>query len=151
MRLYPNVATAPCATTITRKVSQKGRFRLGNSAWMAKAPLTLLTMNQPKAPVKAFSPAGRTLPRKPNAPRLSTIIGTPNLGPQDETTAWVTEPRSVPTMMAVAASHRLRPKRVIARAPTEKVADSRLGESPTPNTYIAFTCAAFRTRKSPQT
>ena len=102
IRLCPNVATATWATTITRKVSQKGRFADGRRAWSAKAPLTLLTMNQPKAPVKALRPAGRMLPRKPKAARLSTIMGTPNFGPHEETTAWVSEPRRLPMMIAVA-------------------------------------------------
>jgi len=114
---------------MTRKVSQKGRFRDGNRACSAKAPLTLLTMNQPKAPVIVFRPAGRILPRKPKGPRLSTIIGTPNFGPQDERTACVSEPSRLPTTMAVAASHMLRPKSVIAMMPTKMVANSRFGES----------------------
>jgi len=88
MKLWPRVAIATCATTMMRKAIAKCRLTLISpaSAWRANAPLTLLTMNQPIVPVKAFRPAGRMLPRKPKAPRLSTIMGTPNLGPHDERT-----------------------------------------------------------------
>ena len=88
MKLWPRVAIATCATTMIRKAIEKCRLRLISppSAWRANAPLTLLTMNQPIVPVNAFRPAGRMLPRKPNAPRLSTIIGTPNFGPHEEST-----------------------------------------------------------------
>jgi len=88
MKLWPRVAIATCATTMMRKAIENGRLRLISppSAWRANAPLTLLTMNQPIVPVNAFRPAGRMLPRKPNAPRLSTIIGTPNFGPHEEST-----------------------------------------------------------------
>src|SRR5919204_6086160 len=131
IRLCPSVATATWATTITRNASQNGTVTFTSSAiaWSANAPLTLLTMNQPKAPVNALSPAGRMLPRNPNGPRLSTIIGTPNLGPQDDTTACVSEPTAVPTMIAVAASQMLRPKRLMAMTPTKTVANSRFGDS----------------------
>src|SRR5213076_1288819 len=81
---------------MTRKPSQNHDGPRLTSASSAKAPLTLLTMNQPMDPVKALRPAGRMLPRKPNAPRLSTIMGTPNLGPQDDRTQWVSDPSALP-------------------------------------------------------
>jgi hypothetical protein len=44
----------------------------------------------------------------------------------------------VPTMIAVAASHMLRPNRVIAMTPTNTVANSRLGESQVQKSWIGL-------------
>ena len=131
MKLWPKVAMVTWATTMTRKESQKGMFQLTTSASAvsANAPLTLFTMNQPIAPVRPFRPAGRMLPKKPNAPRLWTIMGTPNFGPHDERAACVSDPRAVPRMMATAVSQKLRPKMAMPSTPTKTVANSRFGES----------------------
>ena len=86
-------------------------------------------MNHPMEPVNALRPAGRMLPRNPNAPRLSTIMGTPNFGPHEERTAWVSDPRAVPTTIATAVSQKLRPKTAMPSTPTNTVANSRFGES----------------------
>jgi len=75
-------------------------------------------MNQPIVPVNAFNPAGRILPRKPKAPRLSTIIGTPNFGPHEESTKCVAEPRALPTTMASAVCQKLSPNTATPRTPT---------------------------------
>src|SRR5260370_38686052 len=96
---------------------------------MAKAPLTLLTMNQPNEAVSPFSAAGRMLPRNPNGPRLTIIIGTPNLGPHEESTAWLSEPRPVPRRMAVAACPRFRPFKAPGMTPVKVGGTPRLGRS----------------------
>src|SRR5438093_10234201 len=131
MKLWPKVAIATCATTMMKKVTAKGRstFTRRNSACSANAPLTLLTMNQPMVPVKAFRPAGRMLPRNPNAPRLSTIMGTPNFGPHDESTQCVSDPRALPRTMARNVSAKLRPNTATPSTPPQTVANSRFGES----------------------
>ena len=100
-------------------------------------------MNQPKEAVIPFRPAGRMLPRKPNAPRLSTIIGTPNFGPHEESTACVMDPSAVPTMMAVAACHRFRPRKATAMTPMKTVENSRLGESHVQNIWIGLPCLSL--------
>ena len=120
MKLWPRVAIATCATTMIKNVTANGRLTLMSSAsaCSANAPLTLLTMNQPIVPVNAFRPAGRMLPRKPKAPRLSTIIGTPNFGPHDERTQCVSEPSALPTTMATAVCQKLSPNTAMPRTPT---------------------------------
>ena len=137
---------ATCATTMMRKAIEKWRVRLIRppSAWRANAPLTLLTMNQPIVPVNAFRPAGRMLPRKPKAPRLSTIIGTPNFGPQDERTKWVSDPSALPRTMASAVCQKLSPKTATPRTPTYTVANSRLGESHVQKRSIGFPWRSLR-------
>ena len=114
------------------------------SACSANAPLTLFTMNQPMEPVNALRPAGKMLPRKPKAPRLSTIIGTPNFGPNDERAACVSDPRAVPTMIAIAVSPKLSPKTAIPRTPTKMVANSRFGESQVQNRSIGLPCLSLK-------
>src|SRR5487761_165562 len=125
-------------TTMTRKAIQKGGFMDGSRAWSAKAPLTLLTMNQPKEAVRPLSAAGNMLPRKPKAPRLSTIIGTPNFGPHEDRMPCARDPRAVPTMMAVAACHRVRTRNATAMTPMNTVANSRFGESHVQNIWIGL-------------
>jgi len=95
-------------------------------------------MNQPIVPVNAFKPAGRMLPRKPKAPRLSTIIGTPNFGPHDESTQWVSDPSALPTTIATAVCQKLRPKTATPRTPTKTVANSRFGDSHVQNRSIGL-------------
>ena len=73
-KLCPKNATAICATTMMSR--QILVFQL-SSAFSAKAPLTLLTANQPTPATSELMPAGRMLPRKPNPSRDSTICGTP--------------------------------------------------------------------------
>src|SRR2546430_6822568 len=131
-------------TTMTRNPSQNQESGSPTSASRANEPLTLLTMNQPNAPVIVFRPAGRILPRNPNAPRLATIIGTPNFGPQDERIACVNDPRAEPISTAVAVCHRLRPNRVIAIVPTKIVANSRFGESHVQKRSIGFPWRSLR-------
>ena len=143
IRLCPRVAMITCTTTMTRKASQKGTLVDGNRACRANAPLTLLTMNQPKEAVTPFRAAGRMLPRKPNAPRLVTIIGTPNFGPQEDRTPCDRAPRAVPMMMAVAACHRFRPRKATAMTPMKTVANSRLGESHVQNIWIGLPWRSF--------
>src|SRR5713226_3773959 len=131
--LCPMNATATCATTMIRKASQNGRLnqlsrRGPASVCRANEPLTLLTMNQPTLAVKAFRLAGRILPRNPKAPRLWTIWGTPNLGPQLERMACVSEPSAVPRMIARAPSTNPMPKKAMGSTPTNTVANSRLGD-----------------------
>src|SRR6202171_3324998 len=92
IRLCPNVAIGTGTTTTTKNASQNGRLKDGKSDCRAKAPLTLLTMNQPNDAVSPFRAAGRMFPRNPKGPRLTIIIGTPNLGPHEESTAWEMEP-----------------------------------------------------------
>ena len=144
MKLWPKVATSTCATTITRKPSQNQVGPRLTSASNANAPLTLLTMNQPMDPVKALSPAGRTLPRKPNAPRLSTIMGTPNFGPHDERIQWVIDPSALPMRMASAVSQKLSPNTATPSTPTKTVANSRFGDSHVQKRSIGFPCRSFR-------
>src|SRR5213083_195970 len=96
IRLWPRVAIATWTITMTRNPSQNHESGRPTRASSANEPLTLLTMNQPNAPVTVFKPAGRMFPRNPNAPRLATIIGTPNLGPQDERIACVNDPGPEP-------------------------------------------------------
>ena len=99
------------------KVTTKGSAPLV-SALRAKAPLTEFTMNQPTLAVSEFNPAGRMLPQKPKPPRLWTIWGTPNLGPQEERMPWVSEPMAVPTMMPRATLRKLPPKTAMPSTPT---------------------------------
>src|ERR1700687_4257825 len=125
---------------MTRKANQNGTFVDENSACKAKAPLTLLTMNQPKEAVIPFRPAGRMLPRKPKGPRLMTIIGTPNFGPHDDRTPCERDPRAVPTLIPVADCHRFRPKKATAITPMKTVANSRFGESQVQKRSIGLPC-----------
>jgi hypothetical protein len=84
------------------------------------------------------------LPRKPNAPRLSTIIGTPNFGPHDDRTACEIDPSAVPMMMAVAACQRFRPRKATAMTPMNTVANSRFGDSQVQNIWIGLPCLSFK-------
>src|SRR3954453_21771226 len=98
------------------------------SAESANAPLTLLTMNQPMLAVNAFRPDGRNVPRNPNAPRACTICGTPNFGPQLDSTPWDSAPSAEPSSTPSAVSQNPPPNTAIGSTPTYTVANSRFGD-----------------------
>src|SRR6476469_8117028 len=110
------------------------------SEFRARAPLTLLTANQPMPAMIALSPAGSALPNQPNEMRESTICGTPYSGPRAESTAWVNEPSPVPIRMASAAWPNERPKTPVASTPRKTVANSRLGDSQVQSSWTGLPC-----------
>ena len=125
IRLYPRKATASCATTTISRHSTSGRWV---SALSASAPLTLFTANQPMPATRALIPAGMMLPQKPNPRRLSTICGTPYVGPLVDRMPWVMEPSVVPIKIARNVAQKLRPKKTTPMKPTKTVANSMFGE-----------------------
>ena len=132
IKLCPMKATMTWTTTTTAKATPKLRtqflFKTDASVTRAKAPLTLLTMNQPKLAVSQLSAAGRKLPKKPNEARPSTICGTPNRGPMVERMAWVIEPIRLPMVTPRTVGQKPPPKTAIGRTPTKTVANSMFGD-----------------------
>src|SRR3954452_2383179 len=99
-----------------------------NKALRARAPLMLLTANQPMPATTALIPAGSQLPTNPKPVRLSTIWHSPDGGPQLESTPWLAEPSAVPSTIAATVCQNDSPKKSGPMIPTAMVANSRLGE-----------------------
>ncbi len=106
----------------------------------ARAPLTLLTANQPMPAVTDCSPAGSTLPHQPNGTRLSTICETPSLGPRALSTPCERAPSPVPSASASTAWPSVRPKAATASTPTKMVANSRFGDVQVQNSCEGRPC-----------
>ena len=79
MKLWPMKAAITCTKMMMVTEAATGKLvRVVN----ANAPEVVFTANQPIPATKVEVPAGKMLPRKPNAERLITICGTPWRGPQ---------------------------------------------------------------------
>jgi len=124
-RLCPKKAIAICTIVIS---SRQGTSAQPVSAERASVPLTEFTANQPTPATSALIPAGRMLPKRPKEMRERIICGTPCSGPRAESTAIASEPRPVPRMIASAAWVKVSPKKSSGSAPTNTVANSKLGE-----------------------
>ena len=139
-RLWPKKATASCTTTMmTRQILEFQPSR----AFSAKAPLTLLTANQPTPATRALRPAGRALPRKPKPIRDSTICGTPNSGPRAASAPIDREPRAVPRTTASAAIQNDWPKNQTPMTPTKTVANSMFGDTHVQNCPSGLPCRSL--------
>ncbi len=100
----------------------------------------LFTANQPIPAIKAFSPDGRMLPRKPKPVRLSTIWQRPSLGPQVDRTACEIEPAAEPMTIASTVCQNVSPKYRTPSSPTAMVANSMFGETHVQNSWLGTPC-----------
>src|SRR5258708_24035933 len=136
-KLCPKNATAIWSTTM---ISRQSFVFQPSSALSAKAPLTLLTANQPMPATTALMPAGSMLPRKPKPILDSTICGTPNSGPRAARKLMDSDPRAVPSTIASAASQNDSPKNQTPIMPTNMVANSMLGDTQVQNCWYGLPC-----------
>src|SRR3954453_13133407 len=125
MRLCPNSAIVICAAAMMSRHSTFGRCV---NVLSASAPDTLLTANQPMPAVTDWRPAGRMLSQKPNDTRDCTICGIPYLGRRPDSTAWKTDPTTVPSTSDSTAYQKLSPKTATVSTPTNAVANSKFGD-----------------------
>src|SRR3954453_14394484 len=125
MRLCPNSAMVIWVAAMMSRHSTFGRCV---SVLSASAPDTLLTANHPMPAGTDCSPAGRMLPQNPNDTRDCTICGTPYRGPRADSTAWKTDPTTVPSTSEATAFQKLSPKTATDSTPTNTVANSKFGD-----------------------
>jgi hypothetical protein len=144
-RLWPKNATASSTTTMITRQSFVFQW---NSAFSAKAPLRLLTANQPTPATIALMPAGRMLPRKPKPIRDSSICGTPNSGPRAASAPIDTEPSAVPSTIASEAIQNDRPKNQTPMMPTKMVANSMFGDTHVQNCCSGLPCRSLSAMNS---
>src|SRR3954470_15954990 len=137
MRLCPNNAMVICVTAM---MSRHRTFGTCVNVLSASAPETLLTANQPMPAVTDCRPAGRMLPQNPNATRDCTICGTPYRGPRADSTAWKTDPTTVPSTSEATAFQKLSPKTATDSTPTNTVANSKFGDIQVQNSMVGRPC-----------
>src|SRR3954452_8926338 len=80
--------------------------------------------------------------QNPNETRDCTSCGTPDRGPRPDSTAWKTDPTTVPSTSEATAFQKLSPKTATDSTPTNTVANSKFGDIQVQNTTVGRTCRA---------